>query len=147
MYIRRYKEADCEELAKLFYDTVHTVNAKDYTEKQLDAWATGKVDLNEWNNSFLEHISFVAVHNDVIVGFGDIDNKGYLDRLYVHSKYQGVGIGSSICDLLEKYADEKIVTHSSITAKTFFEKRGYKVVKKQQINRQGIILVNYVMEK
>lgn len=147
MYIRRYKEADCEELAKLFYDTVHTVNAKDYTEKQLDAWATGKVDLNEWNNSFLEHISFVAVHNDVIVGFGDIDNKGYLDRLYVRSKYQGVGIGSSLCDLLEKYADEKIVTHSSITAKTFFEKRGYKVVKKQQINRQGIILVNYVMEK
>ena len=83
----------------------------------------------------------------MIVGFGDMDRTGYLDRLYVHAKYQGVGIGSSICDLLEKYVNEKIVTHSSITAKTFFEKRGYKVVKKQQINRQGIILVNYVMEK
>lgn len=147
MYIRRYKEADCEELAKLFYDTVHTVNAKDYTEKQLDAWATGKEDLEKWNSSLEKHFTLVATNNGMIVGFGDMDRTGYLDRLYVHSKYQGVGIGSSICDLLEKYANEKIVTHSSITAKTFFEKRGYKVVKKQQINRQGIILVNYVMEK
>lgn len=147
MYIRRYKEADCEELAKLFYDTVHTVNAKDYTEKQLDAWATGKEDLEKWNSSLEKHFTLVATNNGMIVGFGDMDRTGYLDHLYVHSKYQGVGIGSSICDLLEKYANEKIVTHSSITAKTFFEKRGYKVVKKQQINRQGIILVNYVMEK
>lgn len=45
MIIRPYQTADCEALARLFYDTVHTVNAKDYTEQQLNAWATGTVDL------------------------------------------------------------------------------------------------------
>ena len=53
MMIREYKPSDCSFMSKLFYDTVHTVNAKDYTKEQLDAWATGTVDLEEWNRSFL----------------------------------------------------------------------------------------------
>ena len=48
MIIRQYQPTDCKELAELFYNTVHTVNAKDYTKEQLDAWATGKVDLKKW---------------------------------------------------------------------------------------------------
>ena len=34
MILRKYVKTDCVELAKLFYDTVHTVNAKDYTQEQ-----------------------------------------------------------------------------------------------------------------
>ena len=49
MIIRPYQTADCEALARLFYDTVHTVNAKDYTKAQLDVWATGNVDLEAWD--------------------------------------------------------------------------------------------------
>ena len=40
-----------------------------------------------------------------------------------------------------------IVTHVSITARPFFEKRGYRVVKEQQVERRGIRLTNFVMEK
>lgn len=50
--IRKYQEKDCEELAKLFYDTVHNVNCKDYTKEQLDVWATGEVNIQQWNTSF-----------------------------------------------------------------------------------------------
>lgn len=35
MWIREYKPADCAQLAELCYQTVHSVNAKDYTEEQL----------------------------------------------------------------------------------------------------------------
>lgn len=52
MVIREYNSNDSPFMSKLFYDTVHTVNAKDYTNEQLDAWATGTVDLEEWNRSF-----------------------------------------------------------------------------------------------
>lgn len=44
MEIREYRPEDCREMAALFYDTVHGVNAADYTKEQLDAWADGKVD-------------------------------------------------------------------------------------------------------
>ena len=33
MIIREYKPEDCPQIAELFYNTVHTVNAKDYTER------------------------------------------------------------------------------------------------------------------
>lgn len=147
MIIREYKPSDCGKLAELFYNTVHTVNAEDYTNEQLDAWATGKVDLEKWNQSFQKHYSLVAVENDIIIGFGDIDNTGYLDRLYVHRDYQKKGVAAAICDMLEQKAQRKIITHSSITARPFFEKRSYKVIKEQKVKRHGVFLTNFVMEK
>lgn len=147
MIIREYQTEDCRELTELFYHTVHTVNAKDYTKEQLNVWATGKVDLEKWNQSFQEHYSLVAVWDGRIVGFGDMEQSGYLDRLYVHKDYQGKGIATALCDQLEKVVLGKIITHASITARPFFEKRGYQVVREQQIQREGIALTNFVMEK
>ena len=146
MFIREYLSSDCEQLAELFYHTVHTVNAKAYSQKQLDAWATGNVDLSVWNKSFLEHNTFVAIEYNTVEGFGDIDNTGYLDRLFVHKDYQRQGIASALCDKLEN-GFTRITTHASITAKPFFLHRGYKLVKEQQVVRDGISLTNYVMEK
>lgn len=148
MMLRIYNSSDCEFLAELFYQTVHNVNAKDYTKEQLDVWATGKVNLHEWDKSFSEHFTIVAIENEIIVGFGDIDKTGYLDRLYVHKDYQRQGIATAICNKLEQSVNgEKIITHASITAKPFFEQRGYRTVKEQQIIRNGISLTNYLMEK
>lgn len=147
MLIREYQASDCKELTKLFYNTVHIVNAKDYTKEQLDVWATGQVDLKTWDQSLQEHFSIVAVDDNIIVGFGDIDKTGYLDRLFVHSGYQRKGIATAICNQLESAVHENIVTHASITARPFFEKRGYKVVKEQQVERQGIFLTNFIMIK
>lgn len=96
MELREYKSTDCEQIAQLFYNTVYSVNVKNYTEEQLNAWATGSVDLQEWNHSFV-----VAVEDDEVVGFGDIDQSGYLARLYVHINYQGMGI------TLKNYVMEK----------------------------------------
>lgn len=122
MFIREYQSSDCEEIIKLFDNTVHTVNAKDYTKEQLDAWATGRADLNKWDQSLREHYSLVAVENEMIVGFGDIDKSGYLDRLFVHEDYQGKGIGTMICNRLEQAVSGSVIIHASITAKTFLKK-------------------------
>lgn len=147
MKIRKYQPSDCKSLADLFYHTVHTVNAKDYTKEQLQVWATGQVDLENWDQSLQEHFSVVAVENENILGFGDIDKTGYLDRLYVHKDYQGKGIATAICNQLEQAVWGSIITHASITARPFFKKRGYQVIKEQQVERQGIFLTNFVMEK
>lgn len=105
------------------------------------------MDLEKWNQSLQEHYSIVAVEDEVIVGFGDIDKTGYLDRLFVHTDYQGRGIATAICNQLEQAVKGNITTHASITAKPFFEKKGYRVVKEQQVERQGVFLTNFCMEK
>lgn len=207
MYLRKYHPSDCAALAALFYETIHTVNARDYPQEQLDAWADGHVDLDAWNESFLAHNTYVAVQgcegaddidsrtpdsassasggpycelnqktgnisiqicgspaNALIIGFGDMDDTGYLDRLYVHKDYQGRGVATAICDRLEedfcqsrgrllqnsavqKRKNDTFTTHASITARPFFEKRGYTVVKAQQVVRKGISIRNYIMRK
>ena len=148
MIFRKYAKTDCAELAELFYDTVHTVNAKDYTREQLDAWATGEINLEEWDESFQAHLTVVAEMDGKIVGFGDMDKTGYLDRLYVHKDYQRRGVATAICDALEQNTKAaEFITHASITAIPFFEKRGYTVVREQQVERRGELLTNFVMRK
>ena len=148
MVLRPYAPSDCQALAELFHHTVHTVNAGDYTPEQLDAWSPGAVDLEGWNRSFLEHHTLVAEESGRIVGFGDMDGTGYLDRLYVHKDCQGRGIASAICEALERAADTAgLTTHASITARPFFEKRGWQVVKEQQVERRGVLLTNYITKK
>ena len=148
MQLREYTPSDCAQMAELFYQTVHSVNAKDYTQGQLDAWATGEVDLQALDESFQAHKTDIAVENDDIIGFGDMDESGYLDRLYVHKDYQGQGVASAICEELERLAAGKtFTTHVSITARPFFLHRGYRVVRKQEVIRRGVALMNFVMEK
>ena len=113
----------------------------------MDAWASGTVDLEEWNRSFLRHHTIVAESGNEIVGFGDIDDTGYLDRLYVHKNHQGKGI-AAICGKLEEIAGGKTISvHASITARPFFEHWGYRVIREQMVIRKGIPLTNFVMEK
>lgn len=42
---------------------------------------------------------------------------------------------------------ESIITDASITARPFFEKRGYKVIKEQQVELRGQIFTNFKMSK
>ena len=57
-------------------------------------------------------------------------------------------MATALCDALEGAVNaERIVTHASITAKPFFEKRGYQVAWEQQELRHGTALTNYRMEK
>lgn len=145
--LRRYEATDCQEVTALFYQTVHVINAKDYPQKQLDVWAPHRVDLKSWNQTLQKNYSLVAVVDQKIVGFGDITQTGYLDHLFVHVDYQRKGIATILCQHLEQVANNNITTQASITARPFFEKRGYRVVRKQQVKRQDVFLTNFWMEK
>lgn len=150
MLIRDYQWLDCEEMIELFKSTVINVNCRDYDADQLQAWING-ADLGSWHQSFMEHKTLVAVEDGKIVGFADMDSSGFLDRLYVHKDYQHQNIGKMLCDELEAWAWQNdislIRTHASITAKPFYEKRGYKVIQEQLVRRASCQLKNYIMEK
>ncbi len=72
MILKEYRSEGCAVLAELFYNTVHSVNLRDYSEEQVCAWADGHVDLEKWDQSFREHHTVVAWEKDVITGFGDM---------------------------------------------------------------------------
>ncbi|KAB0442152.1 GNAT family N-acetyltransferase (plasmid) [Lysinibacillus sp. fkY74-1] len=154
MNIMKYDEADIEEIVSLFYETVHSVNLKDYSQTELDAWAPKeekKSKIDGWKISLGQNISFVAKINDKVVGFSDMTHSGHLDRLYIHKDYQGQGIAKALVDKLEDEAKKlnllKIDTDASITAKHFFELRGYNTICSQTVEREGVKLTNFKMIK
>ena len=145
--LARYKSSDLSELVTLFCDTVKNVCKNDYTPAQLDAWA-GAPDFSAWEREFSEKYTIVACCDGKIAGFGNIDKHGLLDMLYVHKDFQRRGIASEIATVLEDYPDtDEITVHASITARGFFEKRGYIAVKENKVRRENEILINYTMIK
>jgi putative acetyltransferase len=60
-------------------------------------------------------------------------------------------VGSQIYRAIETKAVElpvnRLFTEASITAKPFFQRKGFSVLKEQQVTRRGETFINYVMEK
>ena len=151
--LREYISKDCEKIVQLFYDTIHSVIAADYNENQLEAWAPKIMDkpLNYWDNRFLQGGTVIAEKDGVIIGFGTIKPPDYFDMLYVHKEYQRIGVATMIANEIEKILLNNnittITTEASITAKPFFEKRGYIVLREQEVEIRGQLLANYRMQK
>ena len=145
--IREYRFGDQKQIAELFYTTVQTVNAKDYSKEQLDAWINGNTEPAIWHQRLSKKYSLVAVESEKIVGSGEIDQHGYLGHLFVLPGYLRKGVATTLCERLESVGGKCITTHASLTAYPFFEQRGYTVIKKQQVWRKGVCLVNFVMVK
>ncbi len=149
--LREYHSEDCAEIMQLFYDTIHFVNAADYNEDQLDAWAPKEIDITDWDNRFLYDNAVVAEKDGIIVGIGTSKNTGYVDLLYVHKDYQRIGVATLIADEIERYFHGNgittVTTDASITARPFFEKRGYVVIKRQSVETRGMSLINFKMQR
>lgn len=149
--IRPMVETDIDDCIQLFINTIHFVNSKDYTQEQVNAWAPKDIKKDDRWCSLLSHISFVAEQDQKIVGFAVMDSKGYLDLLFVHYDFQHQGIATALFHSLEDNAiglDLKaMTTEASLTAKPFFEKCGFLVIKKQEKEVRGLILTNFIMKK
>lgn len=152
-YIRAFKIGDEEDIYQLFYDTVHTINRRDYSEQQLDIWAPEFPDIIKWQRTLSTNYTFVAIdpNDDKIIGFSDLEKNGYLNRGYVHKDYQRQGIGTALLKVREVKAKElgiiQLVTDASITARDFFEKHGYVLVLEQSKILGGVPFINYHMTK
>ncbi len=151
--VRRYQDGDAKFLSQIYYNTIHTVNAKDYTKEQLDAWApwSSVQDYSGWKEKLEKIRPFIALIEDTIVGFAEFEPNGHIDCFYVHHEFQNFGIGTVLMHEIEKEAKDRalsrVYAEVSITAKPFFTSKGFQVVKQQTAKIRDVELVNFVMEK
>ncbi|HDN27990.1 MAG TPA: GNAT family N-acetyltransferase [Thioploca sp.] len=137
MNIRDYKPSDIEEISSLYYNTVHLVNAKDYSESQINAWAPSIYEKSFWARHFKKYRVFVAETDGMIIGFAEFELTGHIDCFYVHHNWQRKGIGTSLIKRIEVAAQnkhvEQLFADVSITAKPFFKRQGFTAVREQMI--------------
>lgn len=144
--LKPYRAEDFAAVAALFCQTISSVNARDYSPFQCDAWVRRSQGLLKRKDALMTQRTILAEHRNLLVGFGSIDATGYLDLLYVHKDCLRRGIATTLCDELEKNFSV-VTTHASVTAKPFFEQRGYLTEQKQEIDCGGVRLCNFVMKK
>jgi len=153
MIIRKFTQADARTVGQLFYETVHTINAQDYPPELLNMWAPANDEFAQMIRNCEANVFYVAEIDTVIVGFGDMTVDGYLERLFVHKDFQGKRIGTTLMDAIEKQARllalSSIRTEASVRAQPFFERHGFKVVKRlyKKHAYKGVDFITYKMIK
>src|SRR5471032_484119 len=147
--IRRYDAADLDAVIGVFLRSVREVASRDYDAGQIAAWA--KADRDVWSRRRLERPTWVALLDDVIAGFIDLESSGHIDMLFVDPAAQRKGTASALLETVENAArgQQRAVldTDASITARPFFEKHGFEVVRSQDVALRGQRLTNFRMEK
>ncbi|WP_416350930.1 GNAT family N-acetyltransferase [Rivularia sp. UHCC 0363] len=151
MKIRLFNKQDAEQIARLFHQTVREVNISNYSVNQVKAWAPDDIYFRDWINVCSQKFTYVADNNGIIAGFGELEPNGHIDCFYCHKDYQRMGVGSKIYQAIEAKAYEleihRLYVEASITAKPFFQRMGFSVIKEQQVECRGENFINYVMEK
>lgn len=151
MRIRPHAAADLDPLIALFRTSVRTLGRRDYTLDQTLAWAPDAIDPEGWPARLAAGSTWVAASGGRAAGFISLEWDGHLDMLYVHPDFGGRGVASMLLRQLEASAKScgliRLFTEASITAKPFFESRGFRVIEPQTVIRRGQALVNFRMER
>jgi putative acetyltransferase len=153
--VRDATRGDAPAIADLFHNTVLNVNVRDYSGPQVEAWAGPAPEPEKWEERIAEddhaRRTFVAVEGGRVVGFAELEGDGHIDTLYVHHEFQGRGAASRLLDRIEAEARRlgltRLYTEASITAKPFFRKRGFTLVRPQHVEVRGHTFRNFVMER
>lgn len=132
MNIRRYRKSDAEGIVNIHTESVERIASKDYSEKEIDAWAskdTEDVKLKE------TEIRFVAEKDEELIGFSEYNMKeGEITGMYIKPEFTRQGVGKELLKQVEEHAKaeeiNRLSCYSTITAKEFYERQGYVVLEK-----------------
>lgn len=155
MELRRYKEEDTAALADIYHNTIHNVNKQDYTPEELEAWASSEPYTEEKKQKDIDRFKrinpFVVVEGNSPLGFAELEEKGHINCFFVHHEHNGKGVGKMLLSACEQEAKKlgysRLFAEVSITARPFFSKQGFRVIKPLLCDIKGLKMKYYEMEK
>lgn len=149
--IRAYRPSDLDATVSLFQRSVHEIASRDYSPAEVSAWAPEAPDLKAWARRLETGGVFVCERDDRLVGFARIDDSGYIDLLYVHPEAERHGIARALLGHVISWAAHRGIrnlrSEVSLTARSFFEAGGFRVLGEQRVERRGVWLRNLRMER
>ena len=145
------KRKDISDISNLFRNTIQNVNINDYSPQEIEAWSRGAENTENWIRRVDSHHFILARIDDQLVGMASIDVDSYLDVIYVHHEYQGLGIARTLLDHMEDKAQKMgynfMTSEVSITAKPFFQYKEFEILEPQLVLCRGVVLRNYYVKK
>lgn len=151
LHIRTAREADLPDMDRLFRETLRSVNARDYTPAQIEAWSE-RATPGRWQELFHGPLRFlVAERGGLLAGFAAVDPGGWLHSLFTGARFQRQGVAAALLREAAAYAAvcgaRRLAADVSITARPFFERSGFRVASVNDVAIGGVRLTNFRMEK
>ncbi|MCV6636679.1 GNAT family N-acetyltransferase [Candidatus Albibeggiatoa sp. nov. NOAA] len=151
MQITSYDSRFAVDIADLYHRSVHAIDNAIYSKVQKSAWACTPPDYQMWIERLSNTKPYLAVVNQQIVGFIELELDGYIDCFYVAPEWQGQGCGGQLYRHAEHIAQERrfkrLYVEASYVARPVFEHYGFSVLKQNCVIRQNVELVNFSMQK
>lgn len=151
MKIKKATPDDLDEILKVFKESIETLVKNDYNPDQIAAWTASVSNTGRWLTAIEEQYFLLAVMDGMIAGFGSLQNGDYLDFLFVHKDFTGRGIAKRLLQELEQESQRQgktqISAYVSKTALGFFQKKGFKLIRENIVERGNVRIGNYYMEK
>jgi putative acetyltransferase len=148
--IRVATEDEYRAAARLYVDTVHAINSRDYSPAQIEAWARSAADIEHWMRRRNGRTCFAAFDGDQLVGFAELEDIPAIDCFYCHHNYQGKGVGRALMTHLlaaaRKRGDSCLDVTSCITALPFFKRHGFVVTRDYITQHNGQSFQVYDMQ-
>jgi ribosomal protein S18 acetylase RimI-like enzyme len=141
--IRRATAADAEVVHKIVLLALRETNAQDYPSSVIERLVLTLPDkvasnLETW-------CAFVAIVSGRVVGTGSLNGQT-VSSVYVHPDYQGRGIATKLMDAVEDAANVQsqatLSVQSSITARSFYAKRGFEIVREGFFGEEPTIVMS-----
>ncbi len=142
---------DLPAMQSLYVNCIKSTCNGDYSPAEMKAWISGIENRERWQKLVEEQWVLLLWQEEELMGFTSLKSPNYIDFMYVSAKFQGRGIAKLLLNTLQAKAKEKDVikleSDISITARPFFERQGFKVVRKNLNPKDGEVLINFRMEK
>lgn len=149
--LRPYLPSDAALLADIFQASIEELTGEDYSEAQQAAWASIADDPAAFGNGLAQNLTLVATISGSPVGFISLKGADEIEMLYVHPAVVGQGVGTLLCDAIEKLAAargaKRLIADASDTAQDFFAKRGFQPQRRNTVPLDGEWLANTTMDK
>ena len=146
--IRPATHNDAAQIAELFRRAVLHIEASHYSDSEKAAWIQGADNAAFWQKRIGRGCIRLAAQNDRILGFIEyLPEQNHLDCLFTDPAHQRQGVASALLSavLPQADADKTITTDVSAAALPFFKKQGFILQHQNQIQRNGLVLINYRM--
>ena len=149
--LRAFEPSDAPALRAVFESAVHGTARRDYTQRQVDAWAPRPHDPAAWAERMRAIDPFVALVEGRIVGYADLQAGGLIDHFFVAAQANGQGVGGSLMrHLLARAAQlglAELTADVSLTAQPFFARFGFEVVEHRVFDLRGVEMRHAAMRR
>ena len=153
MNIRPYRSEDAGRLEDIFQRAVREIGRHFYTGEQVSAWSGPRVTAERLHALYTDgRTTFIAEDADGrAVAFSDLEASGHVDMLYCDPDFARKGIARALLAALEQKARAsgiaRLHTEASEAARAVFERAGYRVLHRRDLDIDGVAIHNWAMEK